>query len=144
MKQSSLYYTFFLIIFLCICSPRSTFCTFQSPDLFVYNFYKWYFEFERTEVQPLQNDDIYKFACNKLVNIIREEKDIYYFTQGITGFGQWKDIKVFVHKHIVLDDSFIVVPVSLKSLDTRDIIVFLKRDGDSFKITKVSDLYPYS
>lgn len=139
------------ILFLCLtlfgAIPNSCFCAAQSAQVFVKEFYEWYFVEDYYISAALKQEKIEKYVDKKTLEYVSKHVDcseINYFTQVGGYFIGYKNASVAVGDVLSMIDGVYVVPVtfSKEGLHTT-VIVFIKKDEDTFKITKVANIYPY-
>ena len=123
----------------------------QTPEQFVQDFYAWYFKVDTGETPAYKNDGIYTYVEKKTVEYVREQarmSSICYFTKTNTDWIAWKSVKIFVSESIKMYDDvfFMTVRFDLKDENDSDnfyVMVFVKKENNSFYIIKASDVYMY-
>jgi hypothetical protein len=120
------------------------YCTEQTPEQFVREFYQWYFKEDVGNNLPHNNDAIYKYLFRPLVKDIREDRSgVCYFKKVGMESVEWRDVVPVVRKSIGLGDGVHLVPVALV-LESRtiDVVVVVKEKEDGLRITAIFDTYP--
>jgi len=138
-----------LLLFLLLYS-QPAFCAEQTPEQLVRDFYAWYFKADTQTEVALFNDEIYKYVAKETVDYARRTilDDVTYFTK----FGidiAWEKMPMILGQKITMADDRYVIPVAFKwpSESRREdhlLVVYVKKENDTFLIYKVSDIYPYS
>lgn len=134
-----------LIVFI-MCFYGTSFAS-TTPEEFVREFYDWYvraFFVERKD--PVLNDEIYRYVSRCTVERCRvasdrQEWDSDYFVAAQDYDEAWiKDIKAY--DAIVINATTVIVPVNISGAATGHpgLLVFLKSEGDTFRIIKVEKL----
>ena len=143
--------TIICILFLCLtllgAIPNAGYSAGQSPQAFVKEFYEWYFVEDYYISDALKQEKIEKYIDKQALEYISKHVDcseINYFTQVGGFFIGYQNASVVVGDVLSMIDGVYVVPVtfSKEGLHTT-VIVFVKKDEDTFKITKVANIYPY-
>ncbi len=139
-----------LLVVIAVGMPWVSFAR-ASPEVFVHEFYDWYVkEFFIEQKDPVLNDKIYKYVSRCTVERCRiasdrQEWDSDYFVAAQDYDEEWiKDIKAY--DAIVINATTVIVPVSISGAATGrpGLLVFLKSEGDTFRITKVEKLRHWS
>ena len=116
-----------------------------TPEQFLAKFYAWYFETDAREVADL-NDSIYEFVSPETVTYMqnRTNRTEYYVTRAQSWSAAWKNPEIEIGSAIALYGGIFFVPVTFK-ITYRDwhVVVYVKKEGDEFKVIKVSDIFPY-
>ena len=120
-----------------------------TPDASTKAFYAWYIKLESKETYPLLDKGIYAYVTKATVDKLRSAYrhnrlpgDADYFTKVQDYDEQDWSNNIATHHAIMLDDVA-VVPVTFGSKDKISVLVFLRKLGDSWKITKVDDTLDY-
>ncbi len=122
-----------------------------GPEEFVREFYDWYVrEWFVEGKKPLLNDKIYKYISRCTVErcriaFDRQEWGSDYFVAAQDYDEEWiKDIKAYDAS--VINATTLVVPVNVAGAKASypDLLVFLKSEGDTFRIIKVEKLRHWS
>lgn len=128
-------------------SPGRGHCASQTPEQFVRDFYKWYFEADQ-KAPADQNDEIFKYLSAKTVAYIRSDAwncDEYYVTRANTWTAAWNNVKTVVAKAIPMASDIFVVPVTFHTKWGKyHVVVFVAKENGQLRITKITDIYPYS
>ena len=135
--------SFFYFIF---SSPvNSTFASSNNAEDHVAYFYIWYISEYLKLNNPMDNEIIYEYVNNCVVNNIRifyerEYFDANYFTKTQDIWKEWLNGLV-THKSINIDGVISIVPISFKlSVDVQhQLVVFVQKEKDGFKIIKIVD-----
>lgn len=126
--------------------PGSSFAR-TSPEAFVREFYDWYVrEFFIEQKDPVLNDKIYRYVSRCTVERCRiasdrQEWDSDYFVAAQDYDEEWiKDVKAY--GAIAINATTVIVPVNISGAATGHpgLLVFLKSEGDTFRIIKVEKL----
>ena len=129
-----------IVLFTVVCCTRYGYCSEQTPEQFVHDFYEWYFKADQGEDSPGHSDEIYNFVSKKTVGYAREEHTgVYYFTRVA---GQLGDEHAVVGKAIPVNKDIFIVPVTFEKSKER-IVVILRKENGRLYITKVMDIYPH-
>lgn len=131
--------------------PQRGYCAEQTPAQFVCEFYAWYFQADMGESVATENKEIYKYVDKKLMDFVTSPHhySYSYFTKQENGFLGWGRARCIPHETIAIYDRengpVYLVPITFEEGQERlHIFVYVKKEGDNFKIIKVSDPYPYS
>ncbi|CAE6767266.1 hypothetical protein R69927_06977 [Paraburkholderia domus] len=128
---------------------QAAFADRATPDSSTKAFYAWYIKLESKDIYPLLDKGIYvyvtKATAEGLRNAYRHNRlpgDADYFTK-VQDYDEhdWSN-KIETHQAIMLGDVA-VVPVTFGSKDKISVLVFLRKQGDRWKITKVDDTLDY-
>ncbi|MBB6591526.1 YbjP/YqhG family protein [Ralstonia solanacearum] len=120
-----------------------------TPDASTKAFYTWYIQQQAKATYPLTDDRIYTYVAKGTVDRLRDAYrlnklpgDTDYFTK-VQDYDE-KDWgrHIAARRPIMLDDVA-VVPVTFGSRDKISVVVFLKMQGGSWKVTKVEDTQDY-
>lgn len=112
-------------------------------------FYTWYIKLQSKETYPLLDKGIYAYVTKSTVdglrNAYRHNKlpgDSDYFTKVQDYDEQDWSSNIATHQPVMLGDVA-VVPVTFGSKDKTSVLVFLRKQGENWKITKVDDTLDY-
>ncbi|CAE6843628.1 DUF3828 domain-containing protein [Paraburkholderia domus] len=128
---------------------QGAFAESAAPDASTKAFYAWYIKLESKDTYPLLDKGIYarvtKVTVDRLRSAYRHNRlpgDSDYFTK-VQDYDEhdWSN-NIATHQAIMLGDVA-VVPVTLGSKDKISVLVFLRKQGDGWKITKVDDTLDY-
>ena len=120
-----------------------------TPDASTKAFYAWYIKLESKHTYPLLNKGIYVYVTKATVDRLRSDYrhnrlpgDSDYFTK-VQDYDEqdWAN-NIATHRPLMLGDVA-VVPVTFGSKDKINVLVFLRKQGDNWKITKVDDTLDY-
>lgn len=125
--------------------PESGHAASLSPESFVRNFYKWFFDADAKAPANL-NDEIFTYLSPEIVKKIRANpSDEYYVTKANSWTADWTKIRVAVHKAIKMANGVAVVPVTFYTEATEyHVVVFVAWKNNDMRIIKIIDIYPYS
>ena len=117
----------------------------QTPQEFVKEFYEWYIIKHYELDNVLTEQKLLDYVDETLIGYLKQKEvtSLYYFTQmGET--MQFKDCRVLVNNALSMTDDVYVVPVIFKGKDFYNVVIaYVKQSGSEFKITSISDAYPY-
>ncbi|MFM0167635.1 MULTISPECIES: DUF3828 domain-containing protein [Paraburkholderia] len=120
-----------------------------TPDATTKVFYAWYIKLESKDTYPLLDKGIYVYVTKATVDRLRSAYrhnrlpgDSDYFTKVQDYDEQDWSNNIETHQAIMLGDVA-VVPVTFGSKDKISVLVFLRKQGDGWKITKVDDTLDY-
>ncbi|BCN09712.1 hypothetical protein RPSD_15970 [Ralstonia solanacearum] len=120
-----------------------------TPDASTKAFYTWYIQQQAKSIYPLTDDKIYTYVAKSTVDRLREAYrqdklpgDTDYFTKVQDYDEKDWDQHIDARRPAILDDVA-VVPVTFGSRDKISVVVFLKEQAGSWKITKVEDTRDY-
>jgi len=117
----------------------------QTPQEFVKEFYGWYLSKHYEHKDILEDGKLPEYVDETLIGYLKQKEvtSLYYFTQmGET--MQFKDCRVLVNNVLTMADDVYVVPVLFKGKDFYNVVIaYVKKSGSEFKITSISDAYPY-
>jgi hypothetical protein len=135
-----------LILSACILSP--TFAQKQptTPEASVTYFYTWFIERDAQDRgYPLMNPEIYRYVSKGTVDRLRTLYKQNGFAERAEYFTRVQDFDerdwlshVATRPAIMMGDAA-VVPVTLGSFNPQHLVVFLRKQGGIWKITKVDD-----
>ncbi|MEA3084205.1 MAG: hypothetical protein QOC89_1902 [Paraburkholderia sp.] len=120
-----------------------------TPDASTKAFYTWYIELQSKQTYPLLDKRIYvyvtKTTADRLRSAYRHNRlpgDSDYFTK-VQDYDEqdWLN-NIATHPPVMLGDVA-VVPVTFGSKDKISLLVFLRKQGDGWKIIKVDDTLDY-
>ncbi|MDR6411393.1 DUF3828 domain-containing protein [Paraburkholderia terricola] len=141
-------FTFSVSVWLLVCGmflQQAALADSVTPDASTKAFYAWYIKRQSNDVYPLMDKGIYtyvaKATADKLRNAYHHNRlpgDSDYFTK-VQDYDEhdWA-INIATRPAVMLDDVA-VVPVTFGSTDKVSVLVFLRKQGDAWKITKVDD-----
>lgn len=128
---------------------QGAFADSATPDASTKAFYAWYIKLESKDTYPLLDKGIYVYVTKSTVDKLRSAYrhnqlpgDADYFTKVQDYDEQDWSKNIATHQTIMLDDVA-VVPVTFGSKDKISVLVFLRKQGDGWKITKVDDTLDY-
>ncbi|MCH5145693.1 hypothetical protein JMF94_11430 [Desulfovibrio sp. UIB00] len=117
----------------------------QTPQEFVKEFYEWYLTKHYVLDNVLTEEKLPEYVDETLIAYLKQKEvtSLYYFTQmGET--MQFKDCRVLVNNALSMTDDVYVVPVMFKGKDFYNVVIaYVKKTGTEFKISSISDAYPY-
>ena len=117
----------------------------QTPQEFVKQFYEWYFIKYYELVDIFEEEKLPEYVDESLIENLKKRgsSDLYYFIH----FGEtvaFKDCRIVVKDALKMTDDVFVVPARFQGDDfERTVIAYVKKSDSGFKITSVSDVYPY-
>ena len=133
------------------------YCAGQSPQQFVQDFYIWFFKADAGRTPAYKKDEIYAYVDKNTVAYVRDQsrmESACYFTRANMEMGKWKNVKTFVGEPIFMHNNIVALPVKfyIKGEEkyfenfSEDfyVLVFIKKYNKTFRIIKISDIYPYS
>lgn len=120
-----------------------------TPDASTKAFYTWYIKLQSDETYPLLDKRIYTYVAKAPVDRLRDAYrhnrlpgDSDYFTKVQDYDDKDWASNIATHPAVMLDDVA-VVPVTFGSKDKVSVLVFLRKQSDGWKITKVDDTLDY-
>ena len=131
-----------LIMFFLSIHCSSSYCSEQTPDGFVRDFYNWYIDKQRNEHYfPAEDDSIYKYVhvctVNRLrINMKKRIAGSDYFLKTNDFEYEYFKRTFMVHKSLKINDSLSIVPVGGEKPYA---IVFVQKTKDGWRIIKVED-----
>ena len=118
----------------------------QTPQEFVKEFYEWYL-IKHYEVDDiLEEENLPVYVDESLIAYLkrRGSSDLYYFIQFGSSTTVFKECRIVVKDALKMTDDVFVVPVTFKGEKFEStVIAYVKKVDSVFKITSVSDAYPY-
>ena len=118
----------------------------QTPQEFVKEFYEWYI-IKHYEFQDiLENEKLPEYVDESLIAYLKKRgsSDLYYFLQHGSSTSVFKECRIEVKDALNMTDDVFVVPVTFKGEKFEStVIAYVKKVDSVFKITSVSDAYPY-
>lgn len=119
-----------------------------SPETAVRTFYTWYFAKNAKGGFPLLDEGMRTYVAARTLNGLRDAYrredlpgDADYFLK-VQDYQQDWPTHIDVHPAILLD-GVAVVPVTFGSAQKASVVVFLQREGSSWKVIKVDDTRGY-
>lgn len=116
-----------------------------TPEANTKAFYAWYIKLQAKSVYPLTDSGIYNYVSKDTVDRLREAYrrnelpgDADYFTK-VQDYDEKDWSEHTVARAPILLEDVAVVPVTFGSKDKISVLVFLRKLGDGWKITKVED-----
>ena len=118
----------------------------QTPQEFVKEFYEWYIikHYEIDDI--LEEKKLPEYVDESLIAYLkrRGSSDLYYFIQFGSSTTVFKECRIVVNDALKMTDDVFVVPVTFKGEKFEStVIAYVKKVDSVFKITSVSDAYPY-
>ncbi|GGA10754.1 DUF3828 domain-containing protein [Dyella caseinilytica] len=139
-----------LLVFICTFVAQAASAQNEStPESDIRAFYSWYIQLESQLKYPLLDNNIYTYVEKRTVDALRNDYrrsklpgNADYFTK-VQDFDEkdWAS-NIAPHPAIMLKDVA-VVPVTFGSSDKVSILVFLRKQGENWKIMKVEDTQDY-
>jgi len=132
--------------------PHAAFAENAAPDARTRAFYSWYIKMQSkdgNEVFPLLDKGIYIYVAKATVDKLRDAYrhsrlpgDGDYFTK-VQDYDErdWAD-NIVTRSPLMLGE-LAIVPVTFGSKDHISVLVFLRKQGGAWKITKVEDTLDY-
>jgi len=128
---------------------HQAFAASPTPEASTKAFYSWYIKLQSNETYPLLDKDIYLYVTrstvDKLRSAYRHNKlpgDSDYFTK-VQDYDEQDWSRSIATREPILLGDIAVVPVTFGSKDKVSVLVFLRKQGDRWKITKVDDTLDY-
>ena len=118
----------------------------QTPQEFVKEFYEWYLIKHYENKDILEEEKLPEYVEESLIEYLKSKpsSDIYYFIQHGSSTMAFKDCRIVVKDALKMTDDVFVVPVTFKGEKFEStVIAYVKKVDSVFKITSVSDAYPY-
>jgi len=116
-----------------------------TPEANTKAFYAWYIKLQAKSVYPLTDSGITTYVSKDTVDRLREAYrrnelpgDVDYFTK-VQDYDEKDWSEHTVARAPILLEDVAVVPVTFGSKDKISVLVFLRKLGDGWKITKVED-----
>ena len=132
---------------LLICS-RYGYCAGIGPEQTVREFYQWYLK-GITNVNAIYQDEILDYVSRCTVEKCRANRargitGSDYFTASQDPVPEWAESMV-VHEIVRMDDFVSLVPVSFdrSAKNAPRLAVFLRKEGESYRIIKVENFDGY-
>ena len=118
----------------------------QTPQEFVKEFYEWYIikHYEIDDI--LEEKKLPEYVNESLIAYLkrRGSSDLYYFIQFGSSTTVFKECRIVVKDALKMTNDVFVVPVTFKGEKFEStVIAYVKKVDSVFKITSVSDAYPY-
>jgi hypothetical protein len=116
-----------------------------QPEATTKSFYLWYIHLQSKLIYPLLDDGIYKYVARETVRRLRDDYhhsrlpgDTDYFMK-VQDYDEddWAS-HIAIHAPLMLGD-LVIVPVTFGSKDKVSVLVFLRKQDDTWKITRVED-----
>ncbi|MFM0738808.1 DUF3828 domain-containing protein [Paraburkholderia xenovorans] len=128
---------------------HQAFAASSTPEASTKAFYSWYIKLQSNETYPLLDKDIYLYVTrstvDKLRSAYRHNKlpgDSDYFMK-VQDYDEQDWSRSIATREPILLGDIAVVPVTFGSKDKVSVLVFLRKQGDRWKITKVDDTLDY-
>ena len=145
MKKMS---TLMFVILSIVLFATAGYCAKDSPEEHVKRFYLWYVD-QRMKEDPLYNNTIEKFVDHCVVRNLRifDKRwyfDADYFTKAQDMWDTWRKVLI-VYTAMHVDKTTSIVPVSFKFAEDNEqqLVVFVQKHNNAYRITKVIDTFPY-
>jgi hypothetical protein len=139
------YLAFFIFIIFTL-NAKNVYCTKDSPEDIVRKFYTWYL---KSNSNALFDDEIYmyieKCAVKRYRTIFNRSmfgSDYFFHAQDFD--TRWPETMI-IQNSINIDNFIHVVTVCMdpESIKPHCLIVFLKKDQESYRITKTESVHRY-
>ena len=136
------------LMLLLLCQVGNSYSDEQTPEQFVQDFYQWYIKIGK-KIDIERNEEIYKYISydfKKSFFFLNCRRDIDYFVKVCRASAIWDGPEIKIQNRVDMKKHTMLV-VELKSTqrkytETQNVIVFLKKYNDGFRIVEVSDIYP--
>ena len=118
----------------------------QTPQDFVKEFYEWYIIKHYEHRAILKDEKLPEYVDASLIEELEKKgpSDLYYFIQFGSSTTVFKECRIVVKDALKMTDDVFVVPVTFKGEKFEStVIAYVKKVDSVFKITSVSDAYPY-
>jgi hypothetical protein len=121
----------------------------DQPESVVAAFYTWYIKHDADTVFPLLAPDIYKFVSKQTADALRDDyrhdrlpSDVDYFTKVQDFDAQDWRLHIVVRRAQLIGDMA-VTAVSLGSINSINVLVFLQKQDGVWRISKVDNMQAY-
>lgn len=120
----------------------------DTPEATVRAFYTWYFERE-TKSYQLTDNNIYRYVAKPTVDNLRDDYrhnrlpgDSDYFTR-VQDYDEKEWLHTMNLHPTTMLDGVAVIPVTFGAKETKNLVVFVRKEDGHWKIAKVEDTRDY-
>ena len=130
------------------CCWQHGYCSEQTPEQLVRDFYKWFFENDKEGKIAENNDGILNFISKDTIENVRKEKcsDIDYFRKVGSESYKWTSVHTAIGSAVLVARDIFIVPVDFVFKDGEEhisVVVVLQKENGKLLITKIMDQHPY-